>query len=175
MDLFETVLRSANAERYIDILKEQNLEASTLPLLTDNDLLILGVDDEDIRKEILAKSSTLQIPHEKTVKIYVDKEFAELVLNQISHQLYLHHASLLCALNRKDIMVCDLKLHKASKCLLNCVTSLEKELDRSEKKFAPTKKWKPKKRRYLLVGLAVVSSSFALLLFGKLIKNGITK
>lgn len=64
MDLLETVLRSANAEKYIEKLKEQNIEASTLPLLTDQDLLILGVDDEDIRKEILDRSSTLQIPHE---------------------------------------------------------------------------------------------------------------
>lgn len=64
MDLLETVLRSVNAEKYIEKLKEQNIEASTLPLLTDQDLLILGVDDEDIRKEILDRSSTLQIPHE---------------------------------------------------------------------------------------------------------------
>ena len=96
MDLLDTVLRSANAEAYVDLLSNHNIDASTLPTLSDMDLVILGVDDAEVRKNIIKKASHLQIPHEKLNDIVLTNEDIELILSQISHQLNLMHLFHIC-------------------------------------------------------------------------------
>ncbi|KAF5305839.1 hypothetical protein FQR65_LT07578 [Abscondita terminalis] len=135
MDLLETILRSANAEKYVELFAKNGIEAATLPLLSIEDLKFLGVDEKDVRIEILNKASHLQIPHEKLISIVLTKEDVELILNQITYQLNLHHALLSCPIIRKDVVVCDVKLGNATKCLLNCLESLSNKLDEFEQRI----------------------------------------
>lgn len=61
MDLLETVLRASNAYDFMEAFRNNGVEPSTLPLLQDSDLQILGIKEELIRKSVLKNSSNLQI------------------------------------------------------------------------------------------------------------------
>ncbi|KAK4873407.1 hypothetical protein RN001_015436 [Aquatica leii] len=157
MDLLETVLRSANAETYIELFRKNKIEADTLPLLSVNDLQILGVHEKPLQVEILSKASHLQIPHEKSVGTVLGKEDVELILHQISYQLNLHHALLSCAIIRDDLILCDVKLNKATKCLLNCMNFLEKQVNEFEAKVFDKKDKQYKCKIVVLLSATTIS------------------
>lgn len=64
MDLLESILRTANAEHFTERFKEQGIETVTLSLLTDEDLRLLGIEEENIRQDILKRIANLHIPKE---------------------------------------------------------------------------------------------------------------
>lgn len=64
MDLLGTILRSCNAEEYIDNFKNNQIDTFTLKLLREEDLKILGIDQEEKRKNILKCIKDLQTPAE---------------------------------------------------------------------------------------------------------------
>ncbi|KAB0792300.1 hypothetical protein PPYR_14259 [Photinus pyralis] len=163
MDLLETVLRSADAESYLDLLMNNNIDISTLPLLSEEELKIIGIDDEAARTRILEKTTRLTIAHEKVTIPTLTKDDIEIMLNQITNQLYLHSLSLLCALKRPDVVVCDVQLNKPTKCLLNCLSSFEGKLKTFESKMAP--------KRGTNRTVLVLSATAVFLLIGKVLHN----
>lgn len=64
MDLLSTVLRSCNAEKFIEDFKIHQVDAFTLKLLNHEDLEIIGVQKEEHRNDILKYIENLQIPAE---------------------------------------------------------------------------------------------------------------
>lgn len=64
MDLLSSILRSCNTEKYIDNFKTHQVDSFTLKLLNDEDLDIIGVDNEEDRKKLLKHIENLQIPAE---------------------------------------------------------------------------------------------------------------
>lgn len=64
MDLLSTVLRSCNAEQYIENFKTHQVDSFTLKLLNHEDLKIIGINDEEHRNNILKHIDNLQIPCE---------------------------------------------------------------------------------------------------------------
>lgn len=64
MDLLETILRNAKAEEFIENFRDYEIEASTLPLLSNEDLEIIGVCDQETRLNILSVAKNLKIPKE---------------------------------------------------------------------------------------------------------------
>lgn len=64
MDLLSTILRSCNAEIYIQNFKIHQVDSFTLKLLNHEDLEIIGVNDEEHRNNILKQIEKLQIPAE---------------------------------------------------------------------------------------------------------------
>lgn len=61
MDLFETILRTAGAEKYLNNFKENEIEEDALKLLSDEDLKLIGVEEEEIRANIIKKAQNLQL------------------------------------------------------------------------------------------------------------------
>lgn len=64
MDLLDSILRKAKAESLTEKFKENGIEASTLSLLTDKDLQLLGIEKPEKRQDILKCIANLQIPKE---------------------------------------------------------------------------------------------------------------
>lgn len=58
----------------------------------------------------------------------INQDYVQLVLYQINQQLNLHYASLSYALTRPDITVCDVKLGPGTRCLVDCISSLEDQI-----------------------------------------------
>lgn len=64
MELLDTVLRTCDGAKYVDNFVENSIDISTLQLLNEEDLKIIGIDDLNIRKKIIMKAKELQIPLE---------------------------------------------------------------------------------------------------------------
>ncbi|XP_026329944.1 uncharacterized protein LOC113237590 [Hyposmocoma kahamanoa] len=58
------LLTGLGAEKYVDIFRRLNIGQNTLVELTDNDLIQIGVNDEEIRKKILTEIQNLPIYEE---------------------------------------------------------------------------------------------------------------
>jgi hypothetical protein len=70
----------------------------------------------------------------KPSDLLIDQKYVQLILSQMSAHLLKHMAALSIAVNREDIIVCNIKMNPAVLCLRNCVVSLEKQLDEFESK-----------------------------------------
>lgn len=64
MDLLETLLRNAKAADYIQNFRDYDIEVSSLPILSDEDLKLIGIDDENVRCNVLNLARNLKIPSE---------------------------------------------------------------------------------------------------------------
>nr|CAH7729669.1 unnamed protein product [Callosobruchus chinensis] len=133
MDLLETVLRTCDSEKYIKNFKDNGIDTFALKILSEEDLKLVGIDDEEKRKKLLENISNLQIPTEKKVNVVVDRTYILLVLNQISVQLHRHYASIIYACKREDIDLCDIHLVPAVGTLQILLDSFEKKVDDLEK------------------------------------------
>lgn len=71
MDLLESVLRAAKAEKFTGKFKENGIDTITLSLLVDEDLQLLGIEDPKIRHEILQRITTLQFAKEYVCVVYL--------------------------------------------------------------------------------------------------------
>lgn len=64
MELLDTVLRTCKAGDYVDNFVQNDVDISNLQLLNDEDLKIIGIDESNIRENIIKKAKELQIPLE---------------------------------------------------------------------------------------------------------------
>lgn len=69
MDLLESVLRTANAESFTETFKEHGIDTATLSLLIDEDLQLLGIEDANVRQDILKRIENLHFPKEYVVTV----------------------------------------------------------------------------------------------------------
>ncbi|KAJ8926217.1 hypothetical protein NQ314_021426 [Rhamnusium bicolor] len=140
MDLLQSILRSCDAENYYDNFRNNGIDSFTLKILNNDDLQIVGVQDEDVRARILKHISNLQIPTEKKIDTIVSRQYALLILNQMSVQLHKHFANLSYALKREDTDICNVKVTPAIDCLHDCLTSLERQLEQFDEKIIKKEK-----------------------------------
>nr|CAI5833755.1 unnamed protein product [Callosobruchus analis] len=133
MDLLETVLRTCDSEKYIKNFKDNGIDTFSLKILTEEDLKLVGIDDEEKRKNLLEHISNLQIPTEKKVDIVIDRTYILLVLSQISAQLHRHYANIIYACKREDVDLCDIHLVPAVGTLQTLLDSFEEKVDDLEK------------------------------------------
>lgn len=153
MDLLEPVLRTANAQNFTEKFKEHGIDAAVLSLLTDDDLQLLGIEDSNIRQNILNRIANLHIRKEyvcikkmessdasficlfsfafyrKRNNLIVDEDYVLTAIHCINQQLLLHYASLSYAITKKDIVLCDVKLSRATQCLAGCVDNLQAKVN----------------------------------------------
>lgn len=64
MDLLDSVLRTAKAEKFTEKFKASGIDTATLSLLTNEDLQLLNVEGADTRQNILNCINNLQVPKE---------------------------------------------------------------------------------------------------------------
>lgn len=64
--------------------------------------------------------------------LVVDEAYVLTILHHISNQLMFHYASLSYALIRDDIILCDVKLYPATRCLVDCINRLERKVHELE-------------------------------------------
>lgn len=149
MDLLDSVLRKAKAENFAEKFKANGINTTTLSLLTDEDLQLLDINNPDIRQEILKCIENLQIPKEyvclekkfnflirffyrRKNELLIDQEYVVTVLHCIGQQLLLHYASLSYAMTVENLIICDVKLLPATRCLVNSIQGLEQKLNTLE-------------------------------------------
>jgi hypothetical protein len=134
MNLVESILRTCKAEEHTNVFKEHGIDGFALKMLNDEDLQMLGVTEEEKRSAILEHANNLLLPAEKPSDLLIDQKYVQLILSQMSAHLLKHMAALSIAVNREDIIVCNIKMNPAVLCLRNCIVSLEKQLDEFESK-----------------------------------------
>ncbi|KYB28794.1 hypothetical protein TcasGA2_TC034598 [Tribolium castaneum] len=159
MNILDTVLCTSKAEKYSSNFKQFSIDAFTLKLLNEEDLKILGIEEEEIRLAVLQHANNLQIPAEKHTEVLIDEKYVQLVLAQMSMHLTKHLAALSIAVNRRDTIVCNVQLKPAAHCLQKCVESLEKQLDEFEQKIVRKNKkiW----YKQILIPIIIPSLVFA--------------
>lgn len=64
MDLLEAILRSSGFEEYNNVFKKSGIDSFTLKILNNQDLKLIGIGDEERRKQLLKVINNLQIPSE---------------------------------------------------------------------------------------------------------------
>nr|XP_023017398.1 uncharacterized protein LOC111506523 [Leptinotarsa decemlineata] len=167
MDLLKTILSSCECEELYDNFKNNNIDTETLKILSDEDLQIVGIQDEKKREKILLKLNNLRIPAEKKIDLLVDKEYINRALRDMSEHLNGHLALLICADYRKDIDLCDIRLTPAVNCLENVLCSLEKEIDSFKSKISRQNEAKRKKLGKLYIILPTVAAMTVVIYFCK--------
>ncbi|KAJ8968449.1 hypothetical protein NQ317_018132 [Molorchus minor] len=80
MDLLQTVLQSCGAENFVENFKDNSINTFTLKILSDSDLKLIGIEDEDLRSCIINHISNLQIPTEKNVDVTLNSLYVTLTL-----------------------------------------------------------------------------------------------
>lgn len=65
----------------------------------------------------------------KRNELLVNEEYVLTVLHCISQQLLLHYASLSYAMTMENVILCDVKLSPATKCLVSSVENLEQKIN----------------------------------------------
>ncbi|ERL94324.1 hypothetical protein D910_11605 [Dendroctonus ponderosae] len=160
MDLLETVLRSCQAEQYINNFKDHRIDTYILKLLVEEDLELIGIDDEETRVRVLQHFANLQIPTEKKRDITVNHQFLGLVLTQIKVQLMKHFANLTFALRKTDVDLCYIKINPAIVCLENCISSFEHQVEDLERNILKPKSSRNSNRALLLCGTLATSMLF---------------
>ncbi|KAF5296164.1 hypothetical protein FQA39_LY12618 [Lamprigera yunnana] len=160
MTLMESVLISSNARKYIKLFRDNNIYASTLAVLSDEDLKILGVKEGEVRKKLLDKVQQLKITPEK-FNTSLSAADIDTILKQINHQLERNNTLLCDIASYEDLILCDIQLGNVSKCILNCIESFEHQLNEFENKLCTRR---PNRKRFIAtIGVTTV----LLLIFGK--------
>ncbi|CAH2074045.1 unnamed protein product, partial [Iphiclides podalirius] len=111
------LLIGLEAEKYVDVFRKHNIGQCTLMELTDEDLIKLGVDEPDIRKNLLEEAKNLPIYEESNCNL---KKYSQNlgplevvdVLEESSQHLYRIYLSILA--NTLAVK----KTKKISDCLL---------------------------------------------------------
>ncbi|KAJ3660183.1 hypothetical protein Zmor_004650 [Zophobas morio] len=150
MNLLDTVLCTSDAQEYSHLFKQFGIDAFTLKILCDDDLKLMGIKEVEKRISILTHAANLQIPAEKHVDILIDQTYVLSVLAQTSVHLTKHLAALSIAVSRQDVIVCDVRLSPATKCLENSVKSLGTQLEEFEEKML-TKQMKRRNYKCIVV------------------------
>ncbi|KRT85653.1 Sterile alpha motif containing protein, partial [Oryctes borbonicus] len=166
-EIVETILRAAGGEKYLNNFKEYRIDLSSLKLLNDEDLSIIGVN-EATRTNILKNCANFQMRLESRTNLVFTEEYIQTVFNQIINQLKLQHANLVCAALREDTVVCDIKLRKACRALLYHVQQLENELYLIRKKFHHRKTTRKMPKTIFISVIAVAVVGFAIKRFMKI-------
>lgn len=169
MDLLETILRSCDADKYVNNFKENGIETYILKILVDEDLEAIGVEDAELRAKILNHCKNLQIPTEKKRDLTVDNQYLSLVLSQINVQITKHFANLTYALRRRNVDLCYIKVRPAALCLEGCLNSLDEQLDHLERRVLMKEAMKRKKGPVLMIG-TIGAAAVAMFVFVKYFK-----
>ncbi|KAJ8951278.1 hypothetical protein NQ318_008181, partial [Aromia moschata] len=133
-DLLRSVLATCGAEMYTDNFKNNGIDLFTLKILSNEDLQIIGIPDEDMRCRIIENVANLQIPAEQNIETVVSSQYTRLLLSHTSIQLHKHFANLAYALIRDDVDLCNINLTPAVNHLQLCLKSLERQLECFNKK-----------------------------------------
>lgn len=157
MDLLETVLRSGGFGEFVENFRTNKIDSFSLKLLNDQDLQLLGIEDETERKKLIKVIHNLQIPAENRSNTRGDTAYALLVLTNISLQLQKQFANLTYILKREDIDICDIQLTPAVLTLQNNLSSMESSLKALETKVLKIPK-KKKKKMYVIIPTLILSS-----------------
>ncbi|KAG6449498.1 hypothetical protein O3G_MSEX006099 [Manduca sexta] len=145
------LLIGAGAEKFIKIFKRKNIGQSTLTELADEDLLNLGVDDQELRQRILDEIKNLPLYEELPVSRPENNlgamEIIE-ILEDSSQHLYRIYLSMLAntlALKKAN-KVSDYLLHKekyASDISLSTLSEITNILNSMDIALHTQFKWKP--------------------------------
>lgn len=61
MNLLQSAILSADAEKYLQAFKRRNVQIEDVKLLTDEDLVEFGVEEDEIRKQLFVNFQNLQL------------------------------------------------------------------------------------------------------------------
>ncbi|XP_050509374.1 uncharacterized protein LOC126886465 [Diabrotica virgifera virgifera] len=157
MGLLETILTSTDFEEYIDIFKDNGIESHTLKILSDLDLQLLGIQDEEKRKQFLNIVRDLGIPSEKVISMRCDKSYIQLILNQISLHVQKQYANVIPIVKRNDIDICDIELTPAVITLQHVLRSMDNSLNTFEKKVL--KKKRRNNGKFIIFSSLIISTA----------------
>ncbi|XP_060525743.1 uncharacterized protein LOC132701666 [Cylas formicarius] len=135
MALLEPILRTCKAERYIDNFREFGIEPYVFKILGHEDLSAIGIEDENLRTDILNHFANLQIPTEKKQEIKIDLEYTLIVLHLMSVHLNKHFEILSNILKQDEVDLCHIRNGGAVRCLESSLHSLEAKILALESKM----------------------------------------
>ncbi|GLV32122.1 hypothetical protein CBL_11922 [Carabus blaptoides fortunei] len=108
-------------------------------MMTDEDLQIMGVKDEEVRKKILQNREI--IPKRQRTDFTLDEYYVTNVIKDLNFHLRYIEALTIYALKSENVQHTENKLDRAATCLVHCVDALNKEMQGFDDIINP----KPKK------------------------------